>query len=114
MNATHQTLSLPLPPTPLEAPAALGAGGISMFPVALGVEVVVSVDPTAFALEESGVGLDMGVAEPRDADGLYEKGGEIGNSVAEIFEDRGDVVATEVVVADDELETLCDKGVGRE
>ncbi|USP81005.1 hypothetical protein yc1106_08279 [Curvularia clavata] len=84
-----------------------------MFPVALGVDDVLRVDPTTFALEESGVGLDMGVAEPRDADGLYEKGGEVGNSVVEVSEDREGVFAIDVVEATNELETLSDEGVGR-
>lgn len=91
-----------------------------MFPVALGVEDVLSVDPGLLALDGSGVGLEMGVAEPRDADGLYEKGGRVGNSVADVSEDeREDVAATEVTgtevaVAVDGLETQSDEGVGRE
>lgn len=113
-KASHHTLSLPVPPKPPEAPAALGAGGISMFPVALDVEDVLRVDPTTFALEESGVGLDMEVAEPRDADGLYEKGGEVGNSVVEVSEDGDGVVAADVVGATNKLETLSEEDVWRE
>lgn len=82
---------------PPEAPAALGAGGIPVFcelPAELAVENVLRVDPAASALEGSGVGLVMGVAEPRDADGLYEKGGEVGNPVAKVPEDTEDVIVT--------------------
>lgn len=96
-KATHHTLSLFPPIMPPEAPAALGAGGIPVFcesPVEMAVEDVLRVDPAASALEGSGVGLVMGVAEPRDADGSYENGGEVGNSVEEVPEDTEDVIVT--------------------
>jgi hypothetical protein len=69
-KTTHHTLSLPLAPKPPGAPAALGAGGISISPVELGGEDALNVDPTTLALEGSGIGLDMEVAEPLEADGL--------------------------------------------
>ena len=80
---THQTVSFAFPFNSLEAPAALGAGGIPVY-CDMKVEldtVVPSVEPATFALEGSGVCLVMGDAEPRDAEGLYEKGGEVGKSV---------------------------------
>lgn len=58
---THHTLSLPLVPMPPEAPAARGAGGISVFVGELDVEDVLGVCPSALALEGSRL---------RDMDGL--------------------------------------------
>jgi len=55
--------------------AAGGAGGSPVYcemrvEVELGVVAVLSVEPATRALEGSGVGRDMGDAEPREAEGL--------------------------------------------
>jgi hypothetical protein len=83
-KATHHTFSLFLLLKRPEAPAALGAGGIPVYweiNVEVGVAVVLSVEPATFALEGSGVGREIGEAEPREAEGLYENGGAVGKSV---------------------------------
>ena len=87
----HHTLSLPFP-TPAAPPsAALGAGGmpVSRLPLPLpDVEDGVAVEPATTALlasgedEAVGVGRDIGGSEERDAEGLNEKGGYVGNAVA--------------------------------
>jgi hypothetical protein len=86
-KATHHTLSLFLPLRTPDAPAALGAGGAPVpyceMAVEVGVVEVLSVEPATFALEGSGVGREMGEAEPREAEELYENGGAVGNSVLE-------------------------------
>ncbi|RMZ74240.1 hypothetical protein GMOD_00003248 [Pyrenophora seminiperda CCB06] len=83
-KTTHHTVSFTFPLSPPEDPAALGAGGIPLYcdmNVELDTVAVPIVELTAFALECSDPGLVMGVAEPRDAEGLYEKGGKVGKSV---------------------------------
>lgn len=109
---------MPLPLNPPGAPAALGAGGaggISVSAVGLGVEDVLNVDPATIALEGSGVGLDIGVAEPLEAEGLYEKGGEVGNSVVEVPEgtedvtEPGDVTEPDDIIEPDDIAEPDDK-----
>ena len=104
-KATHHTLSLPLCLKTPEAPAALGAGGMPVFcelGVEVGVPVLLSVEPATIALEASGVGLEMGEAEPREADGLYENGGEVGNSLLKGDDDVEGVAVTVERVEDAE------------
>ena len=70
-KATHHTLSLLLPPSPPDAPAALGAGGMPVLcavaeelDVGVAVEDVRAEEPATFALDAFGVDAD------RDAEGL--------------------------------------------
>jgi hypothetical protein len=58
-----------------ETPAALGAGGMPVYcemkvDVDVGTVLALSVEPATRALEGSGVGREMGDAEPREAEGL--------------------------------------------
>ncbi|EUC50402.1 hypothetical protein COCMIDRAFT_858 [Bipolaris oryzae ATCC 44560] len=60
------------------------------------------------ALEGSGVGLEIGVAEPLEADGLYEKGGEVGNSVVDVPEGIEDTTEPEDVIEPKDVAELED------
>lgn len=78
-NVSHQTFSLVLTLNPLDAPAALGAGGIPLFcTTADGLSVDVARDevraeePATNALDAWTDGVNL------EAEGLYEKGGTIG------------------------------------
>ena len=108
-KTTHHTVSFAFPLSPPEAPAALGAGGMPLYcdmNVEVDTVVVPILEPATFALEGSGVDLVMGEAEPRDAEGLYEKGGKIGKSV--VATSDGYAVVGVRVVRDREAEPEVD------
>jgi len=108
-KTTHHTVSFAFPLSPPEDPAALGAGGMPLYcdmNVEVDTVVVPLVEPATFALEGSGVGLVMGEAEPRDAEGLYEKGGKVGKSV--VVPSDGYVEVGVRVVRDREAEPEAD------
>jgi hypothetical protein len=87
-----------------DAPAALGAGGTPVpyceILVEVGVAAVLSVEPATSALEGSGVGREMGGAEPREAEELYENGGAVGNSALDSVLDGDDGVGVVTVTVE--------------
>ncbi|CAA9959917.1 hypothetical protein CFE70_003358 [Pyrenophora teres f. teres 0-1] len=73
--------------------------------VEVGTVAVPSVDPAMFALDGSGVGLVIGEAEPRDAEGSCEKGGKVGNPVVTPSDGFTEVGVTFVGETEPEVDT---------